>query len=123
MKLDLVIITKVMMESSAPPVTSVKDVYSPHETRLSRRLITLSILSILLMIAGYFVLTRIETARTDSAKAGATAEHPGVPLAVVLVTRRELNRFVSAIGTVTAFNTVTVKTRVDGQIVNVASKE
>jgi membrane fusion protein, multidrug efflux system len=126
MKLDLVIKTKGMMDSSAPPVTGVKDVYSPHETRLSRRWITLSILSILLIVlimAGYFLLTRVETARTVSAKAAATANHPGVPVAVAPVKRGDLNRFLSAIGTVTAFNTVTVKTRVDGQIVNVAFKE
>jgi multidrug efflux system membrane fusion protein len=46
-----------------------------------------------------------------------------VPVAVAPVKRGDLNRFLSAIGTVTAFNTVTVKTRVDGQIVNVAFKE
>jgi len=39
------------------------------------------------------------------------------------VKRGDLNRYLTAIGTVTAFNTVTVKTRVDGQIVNVAFKE
>ena len=35
----------------------------------------------------------------------------------------DLNRYLTAIGTVTAFNTVTVKTRVDGQIVKVAFRE
>jgi membrane fusion protein, multidrug efflux system len=123
MKLDLVIKAKGMMDSSAPPVTGVKDVYSPQETGLSRRWITLAIMSILLVIAGYFVLTRIETARTASAKAAAAANHPGVPVAAAPVKRGDLNRYLSAIGTVTAFNTVTVKTRVDGQIVNVAFKE
>ena len=39
------------------------------------------------------------------------------------VKRGDLNRYLTAIGTVTAFNTVTVKTRVDGQIVNIAFKE
>jgi len=42
MKLGLVIETKGMMESSAPPVTGVKDVYSPQQTGLSGRWITLA---------------------------------------------------------------------------------
>jgi multidrug efflux system membrane fusion protein len=112
-----------MMDSSAPPATGVKDVYSPQETGLSRRWITLSVLSIVFIIAGYFLLTRVETTRTTSAKAAAAAKHPGVPVSVAPVKRGDLNRYLSAIGTVTAFNTVTVKTRVDGQIVNVAFKE
>ena len=123
MKLGLVIETKGMMESSAPPVTGVKDVYSPQQTGLSGRWITLAAVSILLIIAGYFVLTRIEAARTASAKAAAAANHPGVPVAAAPVKRGDLNRYLSAIGTVTAFNTVTVKTRADGQIVKVAFKE
>jgi len=49
-----------MMDSSAPPATGVKDVYSPQETGLSRRWITLSVLSIVLIIVGYFLLTRVE---------------------------------------------------------------
>jgi len=102
-----------MMDSSAPPATGVKDVYSPQETGLSRRWITLSVLSIVLIITGYFLLTRVETARTTSAKAAAAAKHPGVPVSVAPVKRGDLNRYLSAIGTVTAFNTVTVKTRAE----------
>ena len=46
-----------------------------------------------------------------------------MPVAAAAAKRGDLNRYLTAIGTVTAFNTVTVKTRVDGQIVNVAFKE
>jgi membrane fusion protein, multidrug efflux system len=49
--------------------------------------------------------------------------HQAVPVAASAATRGDLNRYLTAIGSVTAFNTVTVKTRVDGQIVNVAFKE
>ena len=111
------------MDSSAPPVAGVKDLYNPHETGLSWRLITLAIGSILLIITGYFVLSRIEAARIASARAAVAANHPGVPVAAAPVKRGDLNRYLNAIGTVTAFNTVTVKTRVDGQIVNIAFKE
>jgi len=46
-----------------------------------------------------------------------------VQVSATAAKRGDFNRFLSAIGTVTAFNTVTVKTRVDGQIVKVAFKE
>jgi multidrug efflux system membrane fusion protein len=46
-----------------------------------------------------------------------------MPVAAAAAKRGDLNRYLTAIGSVAAFNTVTVKTRVDGQIVNVAFKE
>ena len=95
--------------------------YLAQEERLSRRWVWLSLLGIL-VIAGYFLLTRLGGARNTSAQASA-AIHPGVPVSAAEVKRGDLNRYLTAIGTVTAFNTVTVKTRVDGQIVNVAFKE
>jgi multidrug efflux system membrane fusion protein len=51
------------------------------------------------------------------------AARAGVQVSAAEVKRGDLNRYLTAIGTVTAFNTVTVKTRVDGQIVQVAFKE
>ncbi|MGZ6251559.1 MAG: MdtA/MuxA family multidrug efflux RND transporter periplasmic adaptor subunit [Candidatus Binataceae bacterium] len=73
-------------------------------------------------MAGYFLLTRLGGALSPSAQATAAAR-PGVPVSATEVKRGDLNRYLTAIGTVTAFNTVTVKTRVDGQIVNIAFKE
>jgi len=96
-------------------------VYLAQEEKLPRRWVWLSLLAIL-VIAGYFLLTRLGGARNTSAQASA-AIHPGVPVSAAEVKRGDLNRYLTAIGTVTAFNTVTVKTRVDGQIVNVAFKE
>jgi multidrug efflux system membrane fusion protein len=81
----------------------------------------IALLSIL-VIAGYFLLTRLGVGRSPSAQASAAAR-PGVPISAVEVTRGDLNRYLTAIGTVTGFNTVIIKTRVDGQIVNVAFKE
>jgi membrane fusion protein, multidrug efflux system len=120
-KLQLVIKAKEMMDSSAPPGGGARDVYVAQQQGLSRRWIWLSILSILLVV-GYFLLTRLGGARSTSAQASAAAR-PGVPVSAEEVKRGDLNRYLTAIGTVTAFNTVTVKTRVDGQIVNVAFKE
>lgn len=112
---------KEMMDSSVPPQGTAKNTTLPRQKGLSRRWTWLSILSIL-VIGGYFLLTRLGGARSTSAQASA-ANRPGVPVTAVAAKRGDLNRYLTAIGTVTAFNTVTVKTRVDGQIVNVAFKE
>jgi multidrug efflux system membrane fusion protein len=52
---------------------------------------------------------------TDSATT-AIAVHPIVPVAAVPAKLGDLKQYISAIGTVTAYNTVTVKSRVDGQL-------
>lgn len=45
-------------------------------------------------------------------------ERPGVPVTAVTVTRRNVPIFLTGLGTVQAFNTVTVKPRVGGQIID-----
>jgi membrane fusion protein, multidrug efflux system len=45
--------------------------------------------------------------------------HPSVPVAAVPAKLGDLNQYISAIGTVTPYNTVTVKSRVDGQLMKV----
>lgn len=46
-----------------------------------------------------------------------------VPVSVATVERRDLPVYMSGLGSVTAFNTVAVKSRVDGQLVQVAFRE
>ncbi|HVB78376.1 MAG TPA: efflux RND transporter periplasmic adaptor subunit [Candidatus Binataceae bacterium] len=95
--------------------------YLAQREGVSRWWIWLGFLSIIVVV-GYFLLTRLGEVRSTSAQASVAAR-PGVPVSATEVKRGDLNRYLSAIGTVTAFNTVTVKTRVDGQIVKVAFKE
>jgi membrane fusion protein, multidrug efflux system len=121
MRLHLVTRAKEMMDSSAPPGGGARDVYLPQREGPSRRGVGVALLA-LLIIAGYFLLSRLSGARNPSAQVSPAAR-PGVPVSAAEVKRGDLDRYLSAIGTVTAFNTVTVKTRVDGQIVNVAFKE
>ncbi|MDQ5977206.1 MAG: rane fusion protein multidrug efflux system [Verrucomicrobiota bacterium] len=52
-----------------------------------------------------------------------TGNSPGMPVRVVKAERRELGIHLKAIGTVTPFNTVTVRSRVDGQLLRVAFEE
>jgi multidrug efflux system membrane fusion protein len=46
-----------------------------------------------------------------------------VPVVVATSTKGDLPVFYNGLGTVTAFNTVTVRTRIDGQLINVAFRE
>jgi multidrug efflux system membrane fusion protein len=57
-----------------------------------------------------------------AAKMAAAGDRP-VPVQVVPVQQRTMPIYLTALGTVTAYNTVTIKTRVDGQLINVAVRE
>ncbi|RXK56162.1 MdtA/MuxA family multidrug efflux RND transporter periplasmic adaptor subunit [Oleiharenicola lentus] len=52
-----------------------------------------------------------------------TSNSPAMPVRVVKAERRNLGIHLKAIGTVTPFNTVTVRSRVDGQLLKVAFDE
>jgi membrane fusion protein, multidrug efflux system len=110
-----------MMDSSVPPQGEAKNTALAQQEGLSRRWVWLSILSIL-VVSGYFLVTRLGETRSPSAQAS-SATRPGMPVAAAEAKRGDLNRYLTAIGNVAAFNTVTVKSRVDGQIVKVAFKE
>ena len=110
-----------MMDSSTLPEGGASPASLLQQERLSRPWAWISILSILVVV-GYFVVSRIVRTRSASAQPSA-AMHAVVPVAAAAATRGDLSRYLTAIGSVTAFNTVTVKTRVDGQIVKVAFKE
>lgn len=62
----------------------------------------------------YFFIAR---SRSDSStQAPPDAVHTIVPVAAVPAKLGDMNQYISAIGTVTAYNTVTIKSRVDGAL-------
>jgi multidrug efflux system membrane fusion protein len=63
-------------------------------------------------IVGIYYLT----GRSTDSAVPPSAMHPVVPVAAVPAKLGDLKQYISAIGTVTAYNTVTVKSRVDGQL-------
>jgi membrane fusion protein, multidrug efflux system len=109
-----------MVDSSVPPQGEANTSLAQQQG-LFRGWVWLSILSIL-VVSGYFLVTRLGGTRSPSAQAS-SATRPAMPVAAAAAKRGDLNRYLTAIGSVAAFNTVTVKSRVDGQIVNVAFKE
>src|SRR5208337_3129721 len=62
----------------------------------------------------YFLIARSRPDSSTQAPPGAV--HMVVPVAAVPAKLGDMNQYISAIGTVTAYNTVTVKSRVDGAL-------
>jgi multidrug efflux system membrane fusion protein len=73
---------------------------------------------------GCYRLYRFETAKKAamSAKRGAIRPH-NVPVVAASVRQGDMPVYLEGLGSVTAFNTVTVKTRIDGQLISVNFKE
>jgi multidrug efflux system membrane fusion protein len=89
------------------------------------------ILGVLVVGIWYFRSSRGASQSADAAAPGATSKGKGgpgagglvVPVVVAAAQRGDLPVYFNGLGTVTAFNTVTVRSRVDGQLINVAFKE
>jgi membrane fusion protein, multidrug efflux system len=62
-------------------------------------------------------------ATTKTAAAPVAAPSPAIPVSIATAERRDVPIYLTGLGTVQAFNTVTVKTRVDGELVKVAFTE
>jgi membrane fusion protein, multidrug efflux system len=92
-----------------------------EQHRASRRRIILISIVIGVAIA---LATRIPATRVGrAAEASPRPAAPSIPVAVATVARADVPVRLSALGAVTAFNTVTVRPRVDGQLMRVAFHE
>jgi multidrug efflux system membrane fusion protein len=67
--------------------------------------------------------TRFAGVRTAQAAPARSTASPAVPVAVATVSRADVPIRLGALGSVTAFNTVTVRPRVDGQLIAVSFRE
>src|SRR6266481_3308684 len=80
-----------------------------------------------LVVAGYFGWQRFHgtnpTAADTAQKSAASARGAAVPVTVAPVTKADFPVYLGGLGTVQGFNTVLVRTRVDGQIDKIAFKE
>src|SRR6516225_7613987 len=82
----------------------------------------IGILILVTVLAGGFFLYRSTHKTPTTAAAGrrtAPDANGRVPVAVTAATRRDLPVYLDGLGSVEAFNTVTVKSRVDGQMMQV----
>jgi multidrug efflux system membrane fusion protein len=88
------------------------------------------VLGIIVLGGWYYRSSRNASQAADAApgaaskgKGGSGAGGPIVPVVVASAQRGDLPVYFNGLGTVTAFNTVTVRSRVDGQLISVAFKE
>ena len=73
-----------------------------------------------LIVAGYIVIDQMGR---DRARAAAARPTPAIPVTVATAETKDVPIIVRGIGTVQAYKSVVIKTRVDGQIVKVAFEE
>jgi multidrug efflux system membrane fusion protein len=69
------------------------------------------------------VATRTNDPRTAQRTASSRAPRPGVQVVAVAARRGDQPQYLDGLGTVTAFNTTTVRTRVDGPLTKIAFRE
>lgn len=78
--------------------------------------------AVVLALAAIIVVWRLSSG-VEAPPAGAQTPPPGIPVTPGTVVARDVPVFLQGIGTVQAYNSVSVKSRVDGQIVRVDFKE
>src|SRR5467141_418780 len=91
------------------------------------------VLGVVALGGWYYYSSRNASQAADAASPGAAGKGKGssgagagglvVPVVVATAQRGDLPVYFNGLGTVTAYNTVTVRSRVDGQLVSVAFKE
>jgi len=83
----------------------------------------LGLVLVLALLVLYFLIARNRSAQGTSTAASPAMAHPSVPVAAAPAKLGDLNQYISAIGSVLPYNTVTVKSRVDGQLEKVSFTE
>src|SRR2546425_5226629 len=121
------------LKSMELPESSIRPVADASASRASKSRWWLWVLIVGAIAIGVWYLrgSRVESEAANSAGpavAGKGRGGPGmgnfvVPVVVATAQRGDLPVYFNGLGTVTAFNTVTVRSRVDGQLVSVAFKE
>lgn len=72
---------------------------------------------------GYFLLTRIRESTSSATAAGARGGARAVPVVAGVARKGDMPVYLTGLGTVTAFQTVTIHSRVDGELMKVYFKE
>ena len=91
-----------------------------------RNVLRAVLLLVILAVAGAVIWVGRSASRNraqSAQAAGAAAAQRAIPVGVASVERRDMPVYLSGLGSVQAFNTVTVRTRVDGQLVEVRFRE
>ncbi len=88
--------------------------------RRRKRWMVVLLVVCLMAIGAYFFFSR---GQSRSAKKGQSPVTPTVPVIALETKKADFNVYISGLGSVTPLNTVTVRTRVDGQLMEVLYRE
>ncbi len=89
---------------------------------LVRKILVLFVIVIVVLAAIWKIRRNTAAQEADNALMESQGDRP-TPVLTALVERRTMPVYLTALGTVTAYNTVTIKTRVDGQLMRVNVRE
>jgi multidrug efflux system membrane fusion protein len=114
-----------MAPDSGPPVADEHEQHSNAQTgpkRLSKRLLIIAVALGLAALIGIILVSRHTSAVRAASKQRSDASRP-IPVRTAAATTGSVDRNVDALGNVTALNTVTVRSRVDGPLIQVPFHE
>lgn len=77
----------------------------------------------ILAFGGYKLLEKQDPSQMPPTKLGSRSVPQGVPVAVASAHKGDIPVYLNGLGSVVAFNTVTVRSRIDGQLIRVAFQE
>lgn len=72
---------------------------------------------------GWYAISKRAAANSQNVQPPANGADKGVPVVAVVAAQRDVPIYLDGLGTVQAYQTVTIRTQVDGQIVKIAFKE
>jgi len=102
--------------------TDMRHIPSPNST-VARKPLFIVALLIIVMLIGWAVYYRSHSNTTAAGAAATRGQALSVPIVEGVVSTRDVPVYLDGLGTVQAFNTVTVRARVDGQLMKVAFTE
>lgn len=102
-------------EPAPPPVT--------QRRRRSRRPWLMLLLLLLVGLTGFFILQRRQKVTAAAASAKSAPAQPGVAISTAVAQEGSIGVYINALGSVAPVYTVTVKSRVDGQLISVNYRE
>jgi multidrug efflux system membrane fusion protein len=107
-----------------PPAEPQKALPAPEEPEGSsiRKWIVALVILLAVGAAVWKIRRDTQQEKQSAAKLAAAGDRP-IPVQVSPVQQKTMPIYLTELGTVTAYNTVTIKTRVDGQLINVAVRE